>query len=596
MECWWPEVNAGPSIIVSRPRDVLDPAETLPGAAPEDSCYDPRHRQLFMERQLTNPEQSAWGVQPLTRTDQDPHGVTFQPLFNVPGSSPGGGIPRPPLAAAPPLTRNASSSSSATTTTIQSIDGGPAATEYDAVPREHSWPINRRSYLCASPDLGSVPPSLLQSSPAQYPIEPYPPPQSPLIGAVNSLFVGDMPSSVEPQDVQLHPDFAADLFPAPSAPPWPENGTTPRSVPSSYPQPLAAPAAGWAAPPAPQQLDYSACDPPRFAADPVLDGPPRDPHPHPAYPERPGDTEPPRKRMGESQPTCPLTHAADVAPSPPTSSPSPPPPLLSSRTSPTGSSTTVAGTKTTKSPTPRSSQRGRGKRSAAGSRTRTSSAAHGRPATNGVEFPCTFAAYGCTSTFTAKNEWKRHVVTIHLQPSVYICNVGSCRQPVASPTTITIASSSSSSSPSSFTSDSNHSHPHPPPITLMSYPPSSPKTFNRKDLFAQHLRRKHGPPSAELDDTAIHRIAERCLVVRRELPARSHCPYCSRVFAGRGCWDDRQEHVAQHVETGHRPEREDVPLREWAVREGILVPSPSTGDGGKRWVLAASYGGRGRRG
>ena len=41
-------------------------------------------------------------------------------------------------------------------------------------------------------------------------------------------------------------------------------------------------------------------------------------------------------------------------------------------------------------------------------------------------FTCSFAPYGCQSTFVSKNEWKRHVTSQHLQLGFYRCDVGKC--------------------------------------------------------------------------------------------------------------------------------------------------------------------------
>ena len=77
-------------------------------------------------------------------------------------------------------------------------------------------------------------------------------------------------------------------------------------------------------------------------------------------------------------------------------------------------------------------------------------------------FPCTFATYGCPSTFTSKNEWKRHVQTQHMRLGFWRCD--QC-----------------------------------PDVHC------KPNDFNRKDLFIQHVRRMH-PVSLEselADETTI---------------------------------------------------------------------------------------------
>ncbi|KAL8993682.1 MAG: hypothetical protein Q9169_006159, partial [Polycauliona sp. 2 TL-2023] len=50
-------------------------------------------------------------------------------------------------------------------------------------------------------------------------------------------------------------------------------------------------------------------------------------------------------------------------------------------------------------------------------------------------FTCSFARYGCKSTFGAKNEWKRHVSSIHLSLGIYRCDVvGTACTPHPTPT------------------------------------------------------------------------------------------------------------------------------------------------------------------
>ncbi|PGH16175.1 hypothetical protein AJ79_01942 [Helicocarpus griseus UAMH5409] len=192
-----------------------------------------------------------------------------------------------------------------------------------------------------------------------------------------------------------------------------------------------------------------------------------------------------------------------------------------------------------------------------------------RQKTSERQFICVFAHYGCNSTFSAKNEWKRHVSSQHLQLGYYRCDVGCC----------------------------NVSNPYPsPPSRLGSISqltPRSPNDFNRKDLFTQHQRRMHSPwaaPNAsapsksEQDafDKSLEKVRKRCWIERRTPPQRSVCNFCGREFSGVYCWDDRMEHVGKHYEKGDKETGEDVALREWAVREGIV-----RGAGKGIWVLAS---------
>jgi hypothetical protein len=179
-------------------------------------------------------------------------------------------------------------------------------------------------------------------------------------------------------------------------------------------------------------------------------------------------------------------------------------------------------------------------------------------------FPCPLAAYGCQSTFTSKNEWKRHVSTQHIKLGFWRCDM--C-------------------------------------------PPTDPHNivyndFNRKDLFTQHLRRMHAthqyslavqPAAASLpnasgqitiSDEAILAHQERCYMQLRSNPPRSGCLFCSRTFSGDSGWDERMEHVGAHFEqerkrggklTGPEDWREDAVLQHWLEQEGLIEQEPLTG-------------------
>lgn len=188
--------------------------------------------------------------------------------------------------------------------------------------------------------------------------------------------------------------------------------------------------------------------------------------------------------------------------------------------------------------------------------------------TNTRTFVCSFAPYGCPSTFVSKNEWKRHVTSQHLQLGFYRCDVGKCNihhSPPPNTNTNTFLTSASSRANS------------PTPI--------QPNDFNRKDLFTQHHRRMHAPwtstrqmPSATEKaafETSLDEVRRRCWFGLRQAPQRSSCGFCQEVFSGEGSWDARMEHVGRHFEREERvalgEEREDGALREWGLREGILV-------------------------
>lgn len=170
-------------------------------------------------------------------------------------------------------------------------------------------------------------------------------------------------------------------------------------------------------------------------------------------------------------------------------------------------------------------------------------------------FPCPLALYGCGSTFTSKNEWKRHVSTQHVKLGFWRCD-----------------------------------------LCPLSTDPANPvyNDFNRKDLFTQHIRRMHTEDimnvshvldnSTELKDGNIpdNVIAEqqsRCYRHLRSHPIRSRCLFCPQVFEGIGSWEQRMEHLGAHFErekknpkmtldTSHW--KDDPELQKWFLQEGLI--------------------------
>ncbi|KAM5451157.1 hypothetical protein MaudCBS49596_003861 [Microsporum audouinii] len=208
-------------------------------------------------------------------------------------------------------------------------------------------------------------------------------------------------------------------------------------------------------------------------------------------------------------------------------------------------------------------------------------------------FSCVFAPYGCTSSFASKNEWKRHVLSQHLQLGFYRCDIGHCK--VSRQTSHSLTSTPySCDCPASLSSAPSHSC----TITTM----RTPNDFNRKDLFTQHLRRMHAPwltlPSPheptkaerEAFDKQLDEVRARCWVQQRQAPQRSQCNYCSHEFVGPHSWEDRMEHVGKHCEVMDSEEREDLALREWAIEEGVIQPY-----GPDKWLLASILNGTGKR-
>ncbi|OKL58431.1 hypothetical protein UA08_06010 [Talaromyces atroroseus] len=156
--------------------------------------------------------------------------------------------------------------------------------------------------------------------------------------------------------------------------------------------------------------------------------------------------------------------------------------------------------------------------------------------TDGRTYACSFRMYGCESTFSSKNEWKRHFSSQHLKLNFYRCDLPGCKSPT-----------------------------------------KGPNDFNRKDLFTQHLRRMHAPWSGkatptseekEKFDRGLEDIHKRCLQEQRRPPSLSRCTVCDQHFVH---WHDRMEHMSKHYEEDPQfKELEDPGLVEWALQEGIL--------------------------
>ncbi|KAL8665322.1 MAG: hypothetical protein Q9202_002373 [Teloschistes flavicans] len=210
-------------------------------------------------------------------------------------------------------------------------------------------------------------------------------------------------------------------------------------------------------------------------------------------------------------------------------------------------------------------------------------------------FTCSFSRYGCTSRFGSKNEWKRHVSSQHLCPEIWRCDIGAC-VPRPSPR-------SRQNGNNSRTPRENAGH----------------NEFNRKDLFMSHLRRMHKPHNtasrAEKSrfDNGLENIGLRCCLTLRETPQKTICGYCAAhefstpiqegkksmkrkevVFEGVGTWDERMEHVGRHLEKEANPgyEVEDLELRSWMVKEGLLKRDKSLESG---WRVVGTSGGRRRK-
>ncbi|OBT69221.1 hypothetical protein VE03_01843 [Pseudogymnoascus sp. 23342-1-I1] len=167
----------------------------------------------------------------------------------------------------------------------------------------------------------------------------------------------------------------------------------------------------------------------------------------------------------------------------------------------------------------------------------------GRSNTANPTFPCTFAWAGCTSAFGAKNEWKRHVASKHTCFFYWECRVGTCAAPAQR------------------------------------------GTFNRKDLFAQHLRRMHAPPPSVLAkgskakedwNVKLRAYLEEGKKEGRGAIRECACPVtgCGEVWKGTRAWEERMEHVARHWEGVKGGvvgwDERGGGVEEWAVREGVV--------------------------
>lgn len=177
-------------------------------------------------------------------------------------------------------------------------------------------------------------------------------------------------------------------------------------------------------------------------------------------------------------------------------------------------------------------------------------------------FPCPLALYGCGSTFTSKNEWKRHVSTQHVKLGFWRCD-----------------------------------------LCPLSTDPANPiyNDFNRKDLFTQHIRRMHTedvmdvnrtlgtstePKDGNIPDSVMAEQQSRCYHHLRTHPLRSGCFFCPQVFEGNGSWEQRMEHLGAHFEREKKnPKasldisrwRDDPELREWFLQEGLIEPDNKGG-------------------
>jgi hypothetical protein len=186
--------------------------------------------------------------------------------------------------------------------------------------------------------------------------------------------------------------------------------------------------------------------------------------------------------------------------------------------------------------------------------------AHTRP------YTCAFAFAGCSSTFGNKNEWKRHVTSQHLSLQYWRCDVEQC----------------AATKPKSRGALASNE-------------------FNRKDLFTQHLRRMHAPLPVKQHGTTpeweaqVKHLQTQCLKKRRDPPQDCRCPIpsCAQPFHGATSWDERMEHVGQHLERKSSAataaatinanidteivQESDEYMLEWCLEEKIIERKPGGG-------------------
>ncbi|KAJ8613459.1 hypothetical protein MRB53_036944 [Persea americana] len=151
-------------------------------------------------------------------------------------------------------------------------------------------------------------------------------------------------------------------------------------------------------------------------------------------------------------------------------------------------------------------------------------------------FFCPLLPYGCTSAFTNKNEWKRHITSQHLILQVWMCDQCAVDQE------------------------------------------GRDNIFNRQDLFISHLRRMHKPPTqlvaappattttagkkktskrkrrtVTMDSAATYTFpeeVERCRKILRPGPSVTRCPFetiChGQEFRGVKALSDWLDHLGSH--------------------------------------------------
>ncbi len=205
-------------------------------------------------------------------------------------------------------------------------------------------------------------------------------------------------------------------------------------------------------------------------------------------------------------------------------------------------------------------------------------------------FICIFHFAGCKSTFASKNEWKRHCASQHLLLNYWLCEQDQCAK----------VSNSHISSKATASWQGECGAQYRGSGAIPALPNGA--IFNRKDLYTQHLRRMHVPPSVkkqvkqkkpvpEWEDN-IRSYQEQARRTRCHLPTHMDCPApgCKAEFEGPNAWDERMEHVAKHLDkAGLGVEsrisfggNQDATLIQWATRPDVSI---IRNDDKGRWEL-----------
>lgn len=187
-------------------------------------------------------------------------------------------------------------------------------------------------------------------------------------------------------------------------------------------------------------------------------------------------------------------------------------------------------------------------------------------------FPCLLQAAGCESRFSGKNEWKRHVNTLHVCEELWVCTEASCELH----TIVT------------------HQRQTPNGVLI----PRRGRIFCRKDLYMAHLDRKHShllpgklATSRKFPWPGLERIAKKAWHRRVRLPTEMACCVkgCPATFSGRSAWDDFLEHTADHFKKSHESPTGVVDVDPWnntsLMRWGVTAGFMHEAEGGGAWEL-----------